>query len=127
MKRILIGLSGAVALGVLTAAVPALSQGTKPTPTATARPAGSTWQYGYLVQPRVGGKVVTSFVAASRERADGESLEELLRSYGVTPTAHPVTYDVVLDALGADGWELVQVQGTDMSEATFYFKRAANQ
>jgi hypothetical protein len=118
---------GAVALGVLTATIPAWSQGTKPTPTATARPAGPTWQYGYLMQPRAGGKVFRSFVAASRKRADGESLEELLRSYGVTPTAHPVTYDVVLDALGADGWELVQIQGTDMSDATFYFKRAANQ
>jgi hypothetical protein len=116
-----------VALGVLTATVPALSQGTKPTPTPMARPAGSTWQYGYLMQPRVGGRVFHSFVAASRKRADGESLEELLRSYGVTPAAHPVTYNVVLDALGADGWELVQVQGTDMSDATFYFTRAANQ
>ncbi len=92
---------------------------------ATTGPAKKTFQYAAFLQMRVGQKLFFSFTRGGGQGVTAESIEELMQKVTGQNFAGRGTYPEVLDALGADGWELIQV--TDRAgDRDFYFKRSTN-
>ena len=85
------------------------------------------WQYGVFHEFRIGEKSFYGFLTTAAKTGDGLTLAEFLTKYTGT-TRTQATYSDVWNALGADGWELVQAIETHgaLPATDHYFKRLAN-
>jgi hypothetical protein len=83
----------------------------------------STWQYAYYIEQQIGATEFRSFNA----KTTSPTIDGLATALGKTDAAGArITYVELFNAIGAEGWELVQIvddRGSSGPKRTFYFKR----